>query len=117
MEGCNEVSCDNTRHRPVGSSSLSRVWENDPSLIGWKTGDRSPGDLVCCTLKEAREKFFLQRVPHGMEWLPYVRAEVLYKIPLLMERLLQSRRGGLQVIALHPSHDVHQILTPLYVLI
>ena len=50
-EHCNKVSCDDTVSCPVVSSGLSRVRESDTSLLDWHTGDRSPGDLECGTLK------------------------------------------------------------------
>ena len=42
VERCNEVSCNDTVCRPVGAVGLSRVGENNPSLLEWKTGDSSP---------------------------------------------------------------------------
>ena len=66
MERCNKESCDNTGRRPVDSGVLSRVWESDPRLLGWQTGDRYPRDLECAPLKEVREECLNQRVLYDL---------------------------------------------------
>ena len=93
--------CDDTGSLPVGSDSLSRLWESNPILLDWHTSDHYLGDLGCGLLKEVWEECILQRVLYGMERRPYVWGDVLQKIPLLLEGLLQSRIGGLRVLACH----------------
>ena len=95
--------CGDTRHCPVGSGGLNRVWESNPSLLDWQTGDRSLGDLGCATLKEVGEERVLQRFLYGMEHHPYVWSDALHKNPLLLEGLLQYCIGGLRVLTRHPG--------------
>ena len=78
------MSCDDTGRRPVGSVGMSRVWEIDPSLIDWKTGDCSPRDLGYSPLKEGREERIAQRVLHRLERPSYIRGGPMHKSPLLM---------------------------------
>ena len=66
VEHCDEVSCDNTGRRLVGSCDLSRVEESNPIPLDWLTGDRSPRDMVCGPLKEVLEERVTQLVLHGM---------------------------------------------------
>ena len=117
MELCDEVSCDKTGHRPVGSDGLNRVWEINTSLLDGQTGDRPPRDLGCVPLKEGREERLLQHILHRLEHNLYVRGDAPQKIPLLLEGLLQSHIGGQWVLVRYPSHDFHQIFPPLYLIL
>ena len=45
MERYGEVHCDDIGRCRVGSGGIGRDRESNPSMIGWKTGDLSPGDL------------------------------------------------------------------------
>ena len=47
-----EVTCYDTRFRPVRPGGLSRVREVDPNLLNRQTGDCPPGDLIRVSLKE-----------------------------------------------------------------
>ena len=113
VERCNEVSCDDTGRRPVGSVGFSRVWKSNTILIGWNNGDLYPRYLVCVPLKEGREERIVQHVIHGLEHRPYVWGGALHEIPILMEGLFQARIGGLHVLARHSVRDFHKILPPL----
>ena len=117
VERCEGVCYDDTGRRPVGSRGPSRVWEINPSLFYWHTGERSPGYLLYGPLKEVKEKRVAQHILYGLERRPYFQGDGLHKIPLLLEGLLQARIGGLWVIFLHPVYDGYQICSPLNLLL
>ena len=87
-ERCDEAFSDDTGRRPVSPGSLSRVRENNPSLLDLQTSDRPPGDLGCNPLQEGPEECVLQIVLHWLKRHPYARDDALYKGPLLLEGLL-----------------------------
>ena len=117
MDRCDEVYCDDTGRHPVGSGRLSRVWESNLILFDWKTGDSSPGDMVCVPLKEGQEERAAHCILHGLERCTCVWGDGLHEISLQMEGLLQSRIVSLRVIVRHPGHDGHQSLPPLHILL
>ena len=72
MERCDEVSCDDTGHRPVGSGGLIRVYESNTRILDWNTGERSPGDLGGGLLKKGWKERVMKRVLLGLEQRPHV---------------------------------------------
>ena len=102
VERLNEVPRDHAGHRPVCPCGPSLVGEGDPGMFDRHTADRPPRDMRRGPLKESWEEDVLQRILYFLKGHPNVRGDVLHKVPLLLEVLLQAHICCLQVPARHP---------------
>ena len=66
-ECSDEVSCDDTRRRPVLRGRLYWVWKGQSRLFGWQAGDPSLWYAISQSLKQRRHEGLPKHLLHRAE--------------------------------------------------